>query len=291
MKFLYVTDLHGHRGKYQQTLETARRHAVSVVINGGDMLPKECDPYQKGQTLFDVQEDFLREWWNSHLVEYDQAGIHYLSALGNDDLGFCDGLFEEICGSHPRAANLAQKSVKVGGYEFIGMNWVADYPFRLKDRCRFDRPEAVLGEQFGSGLYSTPERRFREIKNWPTLVKTLPTLQEELGKLPVPADSSKAVYVVHMPPAGLGMDICGDRNHSRVGSRAVHDFIRQAQPLLTLHGHIHESPLMPGGQWRAKIGKTLCLQPGQMPGKLTCVLGDLQSLGRVVRLELDEVPT
>jgi Icc-related predicted phosphoesterase len=41
-----------------------------------------------------------------------------------------------------------------------------------------------------------------------------------------------------------------------VGSIAVRDFIEQRQPLLGLHGHVHESK---AGQ---RIGSTLCLNPG-----------------------------
>jgi len=41
-----------------------------------------------------------------------------------------------------------------------------------------------------------------------------------------------------------------------VGSRAVRTAIEEIQPLLGLHGHVHESP------GAAKIGRTLCLNPG-----------------------------
>ena len=41
-----------------------------------------------------------------------------------------------------------------------------------------------------------------------------------------------------------------------VGSTAVRKLVESYQPLLTIHGHIHES----GGE--RKIGKTLCINPG-----------------------------
>jgi Icc-related predicted phosphoesterase len=65
---------------------------------------------------------------------------------------------------------------------------------------------------------------------------------------------------MHMPPANLGLDHC--MNGDKVGSRAIHEFIKKKQPLLTLHGHIHESPDV-SGKWQAKLGETLCIQPGQ----------------------------
>ncbi len=69
-----------------------------------------------------------------------------------------------------------------------------------------------------------------------------------------------ACYIIHDPPAGLGLDFtCRGR---KVGSRAVYNFISERRPLLTLHGHIHESPYL-SGKWIAWVGGTLCIQPGQ----------------------------
>ena len=41
-----------------------------------------------------------------------------------------------------------------------------------------------------------------------------------------------------------------------VGSKAVRTLIEEVQPVLSLHGHIHESKAV------AKIGKTTCVNPG-----------------------------
>jgi Icc-related predicted phosphoesterase len=43
-----------------------------------------------------------------------------------------------------------------------------------------------------------------------------------------------------------------------VGSKAVRDAIKKHQPLLGLHGHIHES------KGTKRMGKTLCINPGSM---------------------------
>jgi len=91
-------------------------------------------------------------------------------------------------------------------------------------------------------------------------VATLPTLEEELEQLERPADMKKTVYVMHMPPANLGLDVC--LNGEKVGSEAIYQFIKKNQPRLTVHGHIHESPEM-SGKWKARLGRTLCVQPGQ----------------------------
>ena len=80
--------------------------------------------------------------------------------------------------------------------------------------------------------------------------------------------------VIDMPPIRLGLDKCGDSRE--VGSKAVYNFLRKYQPRLSLHGHIHESPEV-SGQWYAKLGNTLCIQPGQLNG-FTYVTIDLSTM-------------
>lgn len=123
-----------------------------------------------------------------------------------------------------------------------------------------DTDDYVFQRQLGTGLLSTQEG-FQEIKDWPAYARSLPTLHDELTSLVRPQNMNKTIYVIHMPPARLGLDKC--YSGVEVGSRAVYDFIKKNQPLLTLHGHIHESPQMTG-KWFAKLGKTICIQPGQL---------------------------
>ena len=70
----------------------------------------------------------------------------------------------------------------------------------------------------------------------------------------------QTIYIIHTPPSNLGLDVCHDGR--KVGSKAIFNFIKKNQPLLTLHGHIHESPDV-SGKWYSKLGKTICIQPGQ----------------------------
>jgi len=83
-----------------------------------------------------------------------------------------------------------------------------------------------------------------------------------------------AVYIIHMPPANMGLDQCS--HGAQVGSTAVYDFISMNQPRLSLHGHIHESPEC-SGNWFAEIGKTVCIQPGQLE-PFTYVLIDVKHM-------------
>jgi Icc-related predicted phosphoesterase len=82
-------------------------------------------------------------------------------------------------------------------------------------------------------------------------------------------DPRRAVFMIHVPPHDSGLDTAplldenlrptvsaGDVLRGPVGSTAVRRIIEDYQPVLAIHGHIHES----GGE--RKIGKTLCVNPG-----------------------------
>ncbi len=78
----------------------------------------------------------------------------------------------------------------------------------------------------------------------------------------------------HVPPFNTKLDMLYDASH--VGSKAVREFIEKFQPLLTLHGHIHESPRM-SGQFNEMIGRTMSINPGS-ENMVSVGLNDLKSL-------------
>lgn len=94
--------------------------------------------------------------------------------------------------------------------------------------------------------------------------------RDELTKLADEArDAKRTILLTHCPPHASGLDTAplldadlrpkvsaGDLLRGPVGSTGVRQAIEEFQPLLGLHGHIHES----GGE--TKIGQTLCLNPG-----------------------------
>lgn len=269
---LYVTDLHGNRRKYERTLARAVETNAWIVINGGDMLPHG--------RMHQDQERFLREFLDPHFARYQEAGIRYFGFPANDDLRVHDPLFDEICSRYPLVENLAGRKVAAGPYAFLGFNLVTDFPFRLKDRARMDSAEFVLPPQFGGGLLSLPGG-WEEIPDWESHARALPTIEQELAALPAPEDPDRAVYVIHGPPAGLGLDVV--RGGQAVGSRAVARFLERIRPRLSLHGHIHESP-EESGTWRNRLGNTVCIQPGQSAEGLTVVEGSLEEMRFVRRI-------
>jgi Icc-related predicted phosphoesterase len=58
-----------------------------------------------------------------------------------------------------------------------------------------------------------------------------------------------------------------------VGSIAIRRFIEKRQPLITLHGHVHESARI-SGAWRERIGRTYTFSAGHDGVELALVRFD-----------------
>jgi Icc-related predicted phosphoesterase len=279
MRILYVTDLHGVEWKYNRILETARSLKINVVLNGGDMLP------MKGNLL--NQDKFIIDFLDTYFYKFDSLKIYYLTMLGNDDLIKFDEFFQAVCDNYDYIHNIAQKIINVNGYEFIGMNWVTDLPFALKDRARKDDIHFTLPKTYGNPVISS-ETGWNKINDWASYIENLPNLDEELKLLPRPSNMNKAIYVMHMPPSNVGLDVCQDGR--KVGSNAMYSFIKKTQPFLTFHGHIHESCEV-SGKWYSEIGKTICIQSGQshhFQKYLVYALIDTETMNLKRKIELKE---
>jgi Icc-related predicted phosphoesterase len=83
-----------------------------------------------------------------------------------------------------------------------------------------------------------------------------------------------AIFNLHSPPYHTGIDeapelrpdfsvvtVGGQPKMIPVGSHAVRTLIEEVQPLVALHGHIHES------RGVATIGRTTCINPGSTYGE------------------------
>ena len=143
MKILYVTDIHGIEWKHNKIFELASSLKPDVVINGGDMLTF------KGNLLH--QDKFITDFLDEYFSRFESMKIYYLGMLGNDDLKIFDDLFQETCDKYSYVATIAQKKFQIKGseYEFIGMNWIPDLPFGLKDRARKDSKDFKFPKQVG----------------------------------------------------------------------------------------------------------------------------------------------
>ena len=74
MRLLFTTDLHGSKWKYDQLFEVAEEFRADVVINGGDMLPGNCEPFRQGE--------FIIDYLDNHFARFNSAGTYYLCYPG-----------------------------------------------------------------------------------------------------------------------------------------------------------------------------------------------------------------
>lgn len=275
-RFLYVTDLHGHAGAYRSLPDLCREHGVHMIVNGGDMLPK-------GGDLFTMQRAFLKNDFMTFVHACALQEILFFGMFGNDDLRGVHDAWVDLVAAHAGVFDLTERwHTLPGGYTIRGCSWVPDYPFGLKDWCLRDRPDAPPVPTRGRSVITTAEG-IVDIRDPAAFFRARPTLGEYLEELVEGAAIDQAILVSHAPPAGLRLGTLW--NGEDVGSLAVRDWIVKHQPLLTLSGHIHESPDAEHSRrgefsHTAALGRTTCHQPGQrLPRGLTYSIVDLRAGG------------
>ncbi len=255
MKLLYVTDLHGDKNKYEKVLEIAIEKKIKLIVNGGDMLPKQCNRHKEQPIFINV---YLRDYFQ-RLQKHD---ISYLAMLGNDDLLVIDKLFSDICSEFDNVYDIAGNKVTINGFEFLGMNFILDHPFGCKDRV-VTEAHYIPQQQLSPVAGISNEIDYDRIYNWLEYSTTkLSCMCDILNKLPIPSNQQRAVYIMHMPPAGLRLGQLYYQDLD-IGSVDIYEFLKEKQPLLSLHGHIHESPDTEKGKWINHIFQTTCIQTGQ----------------------------
>jgi Icc-related predicted phosphoesterase len=258
-RILHAADLHGNNLLYQQLLALARDSVADMIVLGGDLLPTVHSAGRYDEMVLN-QESFIRSFLLPFFKEClnTTAVKHILLIAGNWDLAYPTLFNEQIKG----VIDLNQKLYPLdNGYELIGYPFVPPTPFWPKDYEKMDDPEAPWPPQKSTSYIRSPDpdSPLREIDPY-LFLRQRGTIREDLSQLPRPGNLPRAIYVMHSPPYGTNLDrIAG--NHS-VGSHSIRAFIETYQPLLTLHGHIHESPEI-SGNYLDRIGKTLCINPGQ----------------------------
>lgn len=262
IRFIYACDVHGSIPHYDAILRLAGEEAARLVILGGDLFPN-------GGDLVREQSEFLSGEFQAFLARCNNAGVMVVLIPGNDDVSVNDDILRNVVDPSGCAVNVAGGSAELFGWIFIGNDFVPDYPFLLKDRVRLDTgQEPVTRDAFWSR-----KNGFTSRIPWGPVARKAPRLAVELDALPKVKDGRPWIFLCHAPPAGAALDVTYGKN--RVGSVDVRAYIEKYAPTVSFHGHIHESPEMSGGTWKARIGGTFCVQPGQDRRVAVFVVGTL----------------
>jgi hypothetical protein len=280
-KVFFATDLHGSETCWRKFLNAAKFYDADVLICGGDMTGKaivpivqedghytvalggehqvvaaeqvaeieanirrkgyyplqmsverlhelDADSSKRAECFQEVMLAGVERWMNMAGEKLRGTGIRCFVCPGNDDEMEVDDVV--------RRAELVElgegRAVEIDGFTMISTGWSNHTPWNTH------REEAE-------------ERLTERIEAMASQVK----------------DPSRAIFNLHCPPYKSGLDeapaidadlklLHGGRALRPVGSTAVREAIERHQPLLSLHGHIHES------KGAVKIGKTLSINPG-----------------------------
>jgi uncharacterized protein len=285
-RLFYVADIHGSERCYRKWLNAASVYQADVIMIGGDLAGKlilpitdlggrryRCELYGQTVTLESKEElarvfgqqraagryvvvmspdekrdyddnprkvndelwprvatDSVRTWVQLAEERLSVAGSNALVMLGNDDL---PELAELLVGNF--VTNVEDTVTELpGGFEMISLGYSNRTP------------------------WETP-RELDEVD----LAARIEVMADKLR------DPARAIFNLHCPPYQSGLDEApaldadfrpkaggGAIQLAAVGSTAVRKAVETYQPMLSLHGHIHECP---GG---VKLGRTLAINPG-----------------------------
>jgi len=285
-RIFYATDIHGSQSCFTKFLKAGQFYKAQVLIMGGDITGKMVVPvieqndgsysvnfmglartakgesevraleksitdagfYAYRTSLSEFQElkadpekvdslfsrlmiESLSRWLTMAEESLSRTDLKCFITPGNDDRLDIDPLFERI----KRVVNPEGKVVRVDErHEMISTGYANVTPWN----CPRDVSEEELA---------------RKIESMALEVK----------------DMTNCIFNFHCPPFDSGIDSApkldkelkvtvkdGSLSVVPVGSKAIRSAIEKYQPLLGLHGHIHES------RGTGKIGRTLCFNPG-----------------------------
>lgn len=283
-RLFFATDVHGSETCFRKFVNAAKAYDASAIILGGDITGKQlvlivtdnggwrigegtgaeridgadalaaarkrlsssglypivvtpderdalaADPAAIERRFTEERLARVRSWMELAEERLRPIGIPCFVSPGNDD----DREVAEVIDAAAWVTNPEGAVVDVGGHEMISWGWSNPTPW---DTPR-EQSEADLGSH----------------------------LDEMASKLRQPED---AIFNLHVPPYQSGLDDAPALDESLkpktsggqisllpVGSTAVRDAIERYQPLLALHGHIHDCRAM------KRIGRSICINPG-----------------------------
>jgi len=306
MRLVYTADLHGDIDSYRALLELAIATEARAAIVGGDLLPHAI----KLQSAIQSQRDFitmqLRPLLATFREQHPSIAVYLLA--GNDDwaaaiTALADLEQEELAyplhervyaltphipgpargerGSRATAEVRVEEALWLAGYACVPMT-----PFSIKDYERRDDPSTHSAgsgpdgplPSFSFGMAYTSSSGSIQLVDAATLA-SWPSIADDLSALAQHSNPRRTIYVCHTPPADTALDQMPRGRH--VGSRALRAFIVGQQPLLTLHGHIHEAP-DESGRYAIQLGGTWSVNPGHSPRRFQAVALDTDDLAGTI---------
>jgi len=248
---IFVSDLHGKIKRYESLFNILLNEIPDAVFLGGDLLPNQ---FALDSNMNEFIEDKIFSNIKRIISEIGKK-IRFFIILGNDDPRMYESFFKEadrkglIDYVHNKTVNFADMFVT--GYSYVPRTVEVS-----EDKVRYA------------------------------------TIAEDLKKISKNSPAEKTIFLFHSPPYNSYLDRANLDgkivDHApvdvHVGSIAIQRFIKKKQPLLTLHGHVHESARITG-YWKEKFGKTHSFNAAHDGSELALVrfrTDDLENATRVL---------
>jgi uncharacterized protein len=300
-KLFFATDIHGSDICWSKFLNAGKFYEADVLILGGDMTGKAVVPFihQGGKNyrvtlleqLFEISnEDELQD-----MIKRVRSRGYYPYLTNPDEIAELEKdpdkvhqvFLQEVLRVVQQWMDLADK--KLDGTDMRVYCCPGNDDMDEVDAVVRSSRRVILAEGQVTPLDGVHEMIASGWSNrtpWDTHREE----DEEQLKLRYEAmicqlkDPHNAVFNIHVPPYKSGLDeapeldkdlrpVLAGQSLQPVGSTALREAIQKHQPLLGLHGHIHE------GRGATRVGKTLCINPGSMYEQGT-LLGTIVKLGK-----------
>ena len=284
LRLYYASDIHGSEVLWRKFLNAAAGYEAKVLVMGGDVTGKVVVP------LVERPDGVEVELFGERQVLADPDAVeqmeHRIRANGMYPQRMAAAEVERLAGLP--VDDRERWFAEVMRRTFDG--WLALADERLDDSTRCfvmpgnDDPPGVDDAIEAAAKVEACDDRLVEFDGYsmislgysnPTPFDSPRELGEEelyrriAGLAEQVPDTERAIFNLHVPPYDSTLDNAAQLDENLevvmsgsapkmipVGSTAVREAIERFQPMLTLHGHVHESA------GATRIGRTLCINPG-----------------------------
>jgi Icc-related predicted phosphoesterase len=297
----FATDVHGSDTCWKKFIAAAKFYEADVLVLGGDMTGKAIVPIVdlgggKAKAVL-LEQEFLLENEDEvgEMVKKIKSRGYYPYKTNPDELAELSKTPDKVHDLFlQEALNTAQQWMDYAAEKLKGTNIRVYAAPGNDDQFEIDniiRNSGVV--TLAEGLVVELDAHHEMISSgWSnrTPWHTYREEDEEQLSLRYEAMASQlknprmAVFNIHVPPYKSNLDEAAELDENLrpknagqslipVGSKALRAAIEKYQPLLTLHGHIHE------GRGHSRIGKSLCINPGSSYEQ-GVLMGALVKLGK-----------
>lgn len=286
LRLFFSTDIHGSDICFRKFINSAEFYKAQVIILGGDITGKALIPiFRKGSRYEAMLWGKKHELNNEDKLRAFNRRIRnsgYYTYITNEEE------WRELVNKPKEMEKIFNEIIRTSVREWIEY---ADRKLRNKRVMCLIQPgndDSYIIDDIlnSSSTIVNPNERVLELSSSLKVLslgysnitpwkcpRDIPEeeLKEKIEKLMQNVDSSDTlIFNIHVPPFGTGIDEAPELDENMrpkigpggviltkpVGSIAVREAILKYQPLLGLHGHIHEA------KGFGKLGRTLCINPG-----------------------------